>query len=213
MAQKTAVVYSKTGPAIHHSHHDMIRFWERAVKRASLPVRMTQGFNPRPRIIFPHALGLGITSLHEEVELEFHTGIARGDLLDRLRAAAGDTLGILDAIPLPPVKKSRQIVSSDYRITGWTAAAREKLPEAASSILAMKEIIVERGAPDSRRSVDIRPYVRELLCEDASGALRLGLAHTQAGSARPDEIAKLAANLTGADSHDLAIEKTGMRLE
>ncbi len=215
MSQKSAVIYSKTGPAVYHSHHDMIRFWERAVKRAALPVRMTRGFNPRPRIIFPHALGLGISSLHEEVELEFHTGIARRELLERLRNAAGDTLEIRDAVNLPPVKKSRQIVASDYSVTGWSASARKTLPDAAAAILAMTEIIVERGAPDSRRTMDIRPYLRELRCEDApdAGALHLGLAHTQAGSARPDEIARLAAGLTGSDWHDLAIEKTFMRLE
>ncbi|MDR1745136.1 MAG: TIGR03936 family radical SAM-associated protein [Planctomycetota bacterium] len=213
MAQKSAVIYSKTGPAIYHSHHDMIRFWERAVKRAALPVRMTGGFNPRPRIVFPHALGLGITSLHEEVELEFHTGIARRELLDRLMGAAGDTLAIRDAVNLPPVKKSRQIVASGYSITGWTALSRDKLPGAVDAILSMTEIPVERGAPDSRRTMDIRPYLRELRYEEAGGALRLGLAHTQAGSARPDEIAKLAAGMTGMDHHDLGIEKTSMRLE
>lgn len=211
MLQKNAVVYSKIGPAIYHSHHDMIRFWERAVKRADLPVRLTQGFNPRPRIIFPHALGLGISSLHEEVELEFHTGIDRKELVDRLRAAAGDTLDIVDAVPLPPVKKSRQIVASNYRIAGWPSSALEKLPAAVDAILAMTEIIVERGAPDSRRIANIRPYLRELRCD--GDALLLGLAHTPAGSARPDEIARLAAELSETDYHDLRIEKTSMRLE
>lgn len=212
MLQKTAVIYAKTGPAVYHSHHDMIRFWERAVKRADLPVRLTQGFNPRPRIIFPHALGLGIVSRHEEVELELYRPVGAEELLARLRNAAGDTLDILDAIDLPPVKKSRQMHTSEYSISGWPAEARPGLADAVRGILAMDAIQVERGAPGNRRSMDIRPFLRRLEYVVDDGALRLCLIHTLTGSARPDEVAKLAAQATGTDYHDLIIEKTAMHL-
>lgn len=212
MLQKTAVIYAKTGPAIYHSHHDMIRFWERAVKRAGLPVRLTQGFNPRPRIIFPHALGLGISSRHEEVELELFQPMAVEELLSRLRAAAGDTLEIRDAVNLPAVKKSRQMHTSEYSISGWPEPSRAGLPAALRDILAMDAIRVERGAPGNRREMDIRPYLRRLEFEPDDGTLRLVLVHTLTGSARPDEVGKLAAEATGADYRDLVIEKTAMRL-
>ncbi len=212
MLQKTAVVYAKTGRAVYHSHHDMIRFWERAVRRADLPLRLTQGFNPRPRIIFPHALGLGIASRHEEVELELHARVAKDDLLRRIRLAAGDALEILAAVNLPPVKKSRQLERSDYLVTGWPAAAVPALPAAIAAILGRGDIVVERGAPDNRRRVDIRPYLRELAFEAETGGVRVVLAHTPAGSARPDEVAGEAAELVGADRRDLRIEKTGMEL-
>ncbi len=213
MLQKTAVVFSKTGPAIYHSHHDMIRFWERAVKRAGLPMRLTQGFNPRPRIIFPHALGLGIASRHEEVELELHARIDLRVLLEGIKHAAGDTLGIRDAFNMPPVKKSRQLVASSYAITGWAASSLPQLAGAATAILALPEIVVERGAPGNRRSLDIRPFIAGLTYDDAGKALCLDLSHSNAGSARPDEVGKLAASMLGDDPSGLAIEKTAMRLE
>ncbi|MCD8350872.1 MAG: TIGR03936 family radical SAM-associated protein [Planctomycetaceae bacterium] len=213
MLQKTAVVFAKTGPAIYHSHHDMIRFWERAIKRADLPMRLTQGFNPRPRIIFPHALGLGIASRHEEVELELHARIDLRILLERIKHAAGDTLGILDAFNLPPVKKSRQLVASSYTITGWAPESLPRLGETAQSILALPEIVVERGAPGNRRTLDIRPFIAGLTYDDGDAALRLDLSHSNAGSARPDEVGKLAASMLKDDAYGLAIEKVAMRLE
>ncbi|MCD8141003.1 MAG: TIGR03936 family radical SAM-associated protein [Planctomycetaceae bacterium] len=213
LLQKTAVVFAKTGPAIYHSHHDMIRFWERAVKRAGLPMRLTQGFNPRPRIIFPHTLGLGIASRREEVELELHARLDLRVLLERITRAAGDTLGILDAFNLPPVKKSRQLVASSYAITGWAAASLPRLDETARAILALPEIVVERGAPGNRRSLDIRPFIAGLGSDSAAAALRLDLSHSNAGSARPDEVGRLAASLLGDDALALSIEKTVMRLE
>lgn len=212
LQQKTAVRFAKTGPAIYHSHHDMIRFWERVAKRAELPMRLTQGFNPRPRIIFPHALGLGITSRHEEVELEFHAGMDTGEVVRRLRATAGDTLEILGAVNLPPVKKSRQIQASSYRISGWNDGATDMIPKVVEDILASTEITVRRGAPGNERTLDIRPYVGGLAWEADSCCLLLDLVHTPTGSARPDEIAKIAARAVGMDVHDIGIEKISMRL-
>lgn len=212
LTQKTAVRFAKTGPAIYHSHHDMIRFWERAVKRADLPMRMTQGFNPHPRIIFPHALGLGISSRHEEVELELYRRADLKDVVESLILACGDTLGILGADNLPPVKKSRQLVESSYRISGWPGAVTE-LAAAASELLAKPEIIVERGAPKERRTLNIRPYLKRLAADERDACLFLVLGHTAGGSGRPDEIARIVAGKVECDAGDLHIEKTGMVLE
>lgn len=213
LMQKIAVRFAKTGPAVYHSHHDMIRFWERAVKRADLPMRLTQGFNPRPRIVFPHALGLGISSRHEEVELELHQPVDLRELIERVEAAAGDTLQILGAENLPPIKKSRQIVSSSYLVSGWAAAAAPRMAAAAAALMARDEIAVTRGAPGKTRGLDIRPYLAQLGWRDGENVLAIELRHSQAGSARPDEIVKILAAAVEADPYGLVVEKTEMRLE
>lgn len=213
LRQKTAIRFCKTGPAIYHSHHDMMRFWERALKRAKMPMRLTQGFNPHIRIVFPHALGLGIASLHEEIELELHEPMPLGEVLERIRQAVGDTLQVQDAFNLPPRKNGRQLVASTYDIVNWPAVAAAALPQAVAEILALKEIAVDRGAPGKVRSLDIRPYIANLAWEAQGASLILELHHTPTGSARPDEIARLAAERSGVDAAGLAIIKSGMRLE
>lgn len=212
LTQKTAVRFAKTGPAIYHSHHDMIRFWERAVKRAELPVRLTQGFNPRPRLVFPHALGLGIASECEEVEIELHSRVELSDLVARLERAVAGAVGIEAARNLPPVKKSRQLAASAYLLSGWPDAAFAQLPGAVESILAETSLEMERGIGRETRRVDIRPFLARLYVDAPARALGLELRHTQSGSARPDEVAKLAAARTECDWRDLVIVKTGMTL-
>lgn len=213
LAQKTIVRYAKTGAAVYHSHHDMIRFWERALKRAGLPMRLTQGFNPRPRMIFPHALGLGIASRCEEVELELYRPVEKTELIRNIVATCGDTLEILGVENLPPIKKSRQLSASSYRIRGWSANAAGLLPNAIRAFLAMQTIEVERGAPGDKRRLDIRPYIKGLTFDIADNSLVLSLLHTRNGSARPDEVAKLVAAQTEDDWHNLQVEKTAMTLE
>ncbi|MCC8109550.1 MAG: TIGR03936 family radical SAM-associated protein [Planctomycetes bacterium] len=213
LVQKTVVRFKKTGPAIYHSHHDMMRFWERALRRADLPLRMTQGFNPHPRLVFPHALGLGVASLHEEIELELYRKVPLEELFARVKSAAGDTLGIVEATNLPPVKKSRQMVSSSYEITGWRHESLPRLNAAIADILARDVIQVERGAPGKRREMDIRPFLTAIAFDSGRETVLLEIAHTTTGSARPDEVARLIAVAVGDDPVTLSITKTAMRLE
>ncbi len=213
MLQKTAVRFAKTGPAVYHSHHDMIRFWERAVRRAALPVRLTQGFNPHARMVFPHALGVGIASRCEEVELELHAAVPVEEVADRLRRAGGGVLEILGASALPPVKKTRLLVESAYGISGWPEEALPALAAACAALAARGEILVDRGAPGEKRRMDIRPYLLRVEYSPAERVVRARLRHTPGGAARADEVARLVAEAAGADARDLSIEKTGMVLE
>lgn len=210
LVQKTAVRFAKDGPAIYHSHHDMIRFWERAVQRAQLPLRLTQGFNPRPRLIFPHALGLGIVSRHEEIEIELCSSVPLADMIARLRDAVAGVLEIVGADNLPPVKKSRQIVASSYRISGLPAGA--DAARATAGIMGQAEIWVERKNKEGGRRLDIRPYLTSL-APAGDDALALEIRHTPAGSARLDEVTKLLAASLDCDWRDFRLEKTGMKLE
>src|SRR5204862_153823 len=64
------VRFSKTGKLRFLSHHDLMRLFERALRRTGMPLRMTEGYNPHPVLSFPTALGLGIESLDEVLEFE-----------------------------------------------------------------------------------------------------------------------------------------------
>ncbi|MDR1611186.1 MAG: TIGR03936 family radical SAM-associated protein [Planctomycetota bacterium] len=211
IVQKNSVRYGKTGAAMYHSHHDLIRFWERAVRRADLPVRMTQGFNPRPRLVFPHALGVGIASLHEEVEMEFSRRIENADILDRLRYACRGVLDIRQVTTLPPVKKGRTAKEFRYEISGWPRDVLSTLTGAIDQLLAKESVCMRRGAPGAERRVDIRPYLRELRISD--GKVLAKVMNSLAGTARPDEIAGALADECGVDASALHILKTGMALD
>src|SRR5579862_7330014 len=69
--QKVEIRFQKSEAVRFISHHDLMRAFARAVRRAELPVRLTEGFNPRPRIVFPVALEVGVASLDEVAEIEF----------------------------------------------------------------------------------------------------------------------------------------------
>jgi radical SAM-linked protein len=61
--------YTKTGHLVYLSHLDLVRLFERAFRRASIPLAFTQGFNPHPMISFAAPLSVGISSTSEYVEV------------------------------------------------------------------------------------------------------------------------------------------------
>ena len=67
---KFRVRFRKAGDLRLVSHHDLMHVFERMFRRADLPLRATQGFNPRPRMWFALSLALGVAGLNEVLEFE-----------------------------------------------------------------------------------------------------------------------------------------------
>ena len=67
--ERLRVIYSKSKEAIYLSHLDTMKIFEQALSRADIPVAFSQGFNPRPELVFAHPLSVGIESTGEIVEI------------------------------------------------------------------------------------------------------------------------------------------------
>src|SRR2546422_8846081 len=67
---KVRIRFRKSGDLRLISHHDLMRCFERMLRRAALPFHSTSGFNPKPRLIFAMPLPLGTSGSGEIVELE-----------------------------------------------------------------------------------------------------------------------------------------------
>ena len=62
-------VFTKKGPMRCISHLDLMRLFMRAMRRAGLPLKISEGFNPHPRLSIARALKLGAESDHEEAKV------------------------------------------------------------------------------------------------------------------------------------------------
>src|SRR5476651_2568388 len=100
--QKVEIRFAKDEAIRFISHHDLMRAMMRAVRRAKLPVRLTEGFNPRPRIVFPVALEAGVASFDEVAEIEFNQCIALQEVFDRLASALPPGIQLKTVKDLPP---------------------------------------------------------------------------------------------------------------
>ena len=194
IALKLSFRFRKIGAAKYHSHHDMMRFFDRALKRAKLPVRQTEGFNPRPRMVFPHALSLGIQSNCEEIEVEFTRYSNPNIYYDALRKACEPMIELTHVTVLQPTRRGRIVKRSIYKIDGPTDISVEN---AINTIANAKSIYIKRGSVSEEREVEIRQYIEYI--EIRNGFIWLALSHDEKGCGRADEIVKQIAAHTKKD--------------
>lgn len=79
------LIFSKTGLMRFISHLDLMRLFTRAARRADLPLSLTQGFNPHPKMSFKRALKLGLESENEELTLNLKENITPQELKQNLQ--------------------------------------------------------------------------------------------------------------------------------
>ena len=83
---KYRIKYSK-GPELRFvSHLDLMRLFQRAVRRAGLPIGYSHGFNPHQLMSFGNPLSLGMTSIGEYCDFEFETPVEPREIAERLGA-------------------------------------------------------------------------------------------------------------------------------
>ena len=116
IAQKLLLRFSKRARARFLSHHDLMRLFQRAVRRSALPVRRTEGFNPRSRLVFPHALELGVESLDEAVEIELTAWLPPREARERLARELPPGIELGEVTLLPPRRRGTRAVEAVYRV-------------------------------------------------------------------------------------------------
>jgi radical SAM-linked protein len=200
--------FRKDGPLRWLSHHDLIRTFERLLRRCELPFRRTRGFNPQPRLVFALSLPLGVIGCEEIVDIEFDAILPPEEVLSRMSQQSPPGLSLL--------RVQRVAVKNSARVTGFTYALSlppqrcdEELHRLIAATLASRECLVDRKKPTPRR-VDIRPFLRDLrLSNDHTLEIHLWL--TDRGTARPDEVLRMLglADIVGAGS---VLERTRLDL-
>ena len=188
---KVRIRFRKCGDMRLVSHHDLMRTFERLLRRAELPVRRTQGFHPHPRLVFALSLPLGVVGCEEVAELELDAELTETEIHDRLARQAPAGLEILSVRRIDP-KRGAQVRRVRYRVP-LPALSSPDLSERAAGLLAVTECWVERTRPQPRR-INLRPYLHDLRVHPDS--LEMDLWVTPGGTARPEEVM----NLLGLDA-------------
>ena len=99
LRDKVRIRFRKDGDLRLLSHHDLMRSFERMLRRAALPFRSPQGFHPKPRLVFALSLPLGVVGCEEVVELELDEMLPPEEVRERLVRQAPPGLEILQSAP------------------------------------------------------------------------------------------------------------------
>ncbi len=163
--------FSKLEPVKFVSHLDMQRLFQRAFRRAELPLSYSKGFNPHPLLSFATALSVGYTSESEYFDVMLDEYLSPEEFTRRVNAALPEGVRITSALDAGDFKGSLTPLmrSADYdAVLSFDAPVERERLEAAVSSLLDGELIVDKKTKGGIKSVDIRPMLLEASVADYS---------------------------------------------
>jgi radical SAM-linked protein len=155
VVQRLRVRYAKRGRLRFTSHRDFQRAFERALRRAGVPVAFSAGFSPHPKISYAGAAPTGVASEAEYLEIGLAQACPPGAVRDALDASLPAGLDVLEVVEARSGGLAERLEASRWRVEvpGLEPAAARA---AVAAFLARDEVVVERLTKDGRRSFDAR---------------------------------------------------------
>ena len=175
------VKFIKQGSLRFISHHNLMKLFERAIRRASISVKMSEGYNPRPKIAYPLALPVGIKGIDEKLEMELCEQMDVSELETRLKKQLPEDMQITSVEPI-----SSKVKSTVKDVTYVVIPRDGKMPEAGitDELLSKDAVIIQRKG--KKRAFNIRPSIDRI--KTNSQSIDLDLKMTPEGMARPEEV-------------------------
>ncbi len=172
--QRIRVRYTKEGRVRFVSARDLTSVWERALRRADLPIAYSEGFHPHAKVSFPDALPVGYASTGEYAELTFAAPVDPGPALQALSATLPPGMDILVYFEVPDgaPKLAKMLEATMWECVlpapdeaGDAAPAQplaDRINDLCAEIVEATELPVVRRRPKGDKSIDVRPWLADL---------------------------------------------------
>lgn len=198
------------------SHLDLMKVFERALRRARLPVAYSKGFNPHPEMVFGLPLSVGVTSEAEYADFGLEETIRPADFMRRLNSQLPAGLKVLDAkkkITKDNIMASITMASYRIMISAEEHREREFLQEKLKEFIERPAIIVKKETKSKVRDVDIKPMIHQLCLGDSKEGIFTVNSLLSAGSSenlKPELLYDAFADTFGHGIKLKAIHRTGL---
>ena len=154
------------------SHLEYIRTIERAIRRAKLPAAYSEGFNPHMKFSLASALGVGVVSYTEFVEIELYEDVDVRTAAEALAKALPRGIKVLaaDWVDTHHAALMAQAAGASYRVT---LPYDKDLQETVADYNALASLMFKKAAPKTKagfKEIDVKDYIPELVVEQKAGA-------------------------------------------
>ena len=205
---KVRIKFSKVGPVKFIGHLDTMRYFQKALRRAELPVAYSSGFNPHIIMSFAAPLGVGTTSLGEYFDMELTEDVPTKVIEERLDAAMVEGFHIVSARKVEDGKASKAmslVAAADYYVEFRAGKEPcENWQEKLIEFYALESIHVTKTTKKSVREIDIRPFIYELRLMD--NGVFMKLASASANYTKPELVLDSFVNWLGFETKEFAYQ-------
>jgi len=161
-ALKARIKFQKYGVMKFIGHLDIMRFFQKVMRRADIPIAFSGGFSPHMIMSFANPLGVGITSEGEYFDIELTEEIDMKAAVERMNQVVVEGIHVVNMVPISDNKKETGmsiVAAADYLSSLKTGTFPENLEEYAKRFFEQSEIVVLKKTKKSEKEVNIKPLI------------------------------------------------------
>jgi radical SAM-linked protein len=192
--QRLRVTFCRGEEVKYITHLDLMRFWERALRRAAIPLAYSEGYSPTPRISLAAPLPVGVTSSGELMDVYLSQRVTPYHFIKAVseQLPAGMAIGEVREVGLGLPSLQSQVRWSEYQVDVPSERSGEEVQEALAQLLAAESLSWQHQRDKEMRRYDLRALVHDLWLEsvgDGLCSLGMRLRTDSQGSGRAEQVA------------------------
>ncbi len=202
---KARIKFRKYGCMKFIGHLDVMRFFQKVMRRADIPIAFTGGFSPHMIMSFANPLGVGVTSDGEYFDIELTQEIDMNAAVDRMNQVMVEGIDIVNMVPISDDKKQTGmsiVAAADYLSTVKYNGFPEGWQEKGSKFMEQPEINIVKKTKKSEKEVDIKPMIYKFEVRDESVYMQVATGSVE--NLKPELVMQALGQFLGLDAENLS---------
>ncbi len=202
------VKFSKHGALRFIGHLDVMRYFQKAIRRANIDIAYSEGFSPHQIMTFAAPLGVGLESNGEYMDIEVNSLTGSGQIMDALNGQMVDGIEVIEVKLLPD--DAGNAMASVFAAS-YSIRFREGFRPVFLSVRSLddfygqREIEVTKKTKRSEVTFDMKPYIYELGLDDDGEVVRLTVDASSAGNLKPALVMRAYYEMNGSELDEYAL--------
>ncbi len=212
---KIRIKFAKEGTMKFIGHLDLMRYFQKVMRRADVNIRYSEGFSPHQIMSFASPLGVGMESRGEYVDIEVLSSDSSKEMLRRINSVIGNEMEALSYRLLPDNAANAMsiVAAADYAVRfrpGCEPADWDSIVKGLDSFMAQEEIMIMKKTKKGDKEMNLRPLIYELSAD--KDAIFMKIATGSAANIKPDVVIGAYMSSRGEELKDFALMVTRMEV-
>lgn len=197
---KARIKFRKYGVMKFIGHLDVMRFFQKVMRRADIPIAFTGGYSPHMIMSFANPLGVGVTSDGEYFDIELTEDIDMNAAVERMNQVMVEGIDIVNMVPISDDKKHTGmsiVAAADYLSSLKKGAFPDDWKEKAAGFMNQSTIAIVKKTKKSEKEVDIKPMIYKFEVRDESVYMQVATGSVE--NLKPELVMQALCNYLGVD--------------